>query len=179
MANSALICTNSENICRAIISSASFKKFANKSRGEKLPSSRNKVTEISGVVDFWKSLRIEGISSNAAKLISNSKRKNSTFNYELAWGEWTEKQVNPFQASVNYIINFLSKKFDKELLQCKTLDSFRSDISANHVNIGDKSVGKHSKVCAFLTCIFNQRPPQHRYVDIWHVDILLQNIRTH
>ena len=76
MASSALICTDSENVCRATISSASFKKCVSKSAGKKLPSSRNNVTEISGVVDFWESLQMEGISRNAAKLISNSRTKN-------------------------------------------------------------------------------------------------------
>ena len=46
-------------------------------------------------------------------------RKSSTTNDESAWGEWTswcnERQVNPFQEPVNYIINFLSKKIDKGL----------------------------------------------------------------
>ena len=94
MASSALICTDSENVCRATISSASFKKCVSKSTGKKLPSSRNKVTEISGVVDFWESLQMEGISSNAAKLISNSRTKSSS--YKLASGQWTKRQVNPF-----------------------------------------------------------------------------------
>ena len=66
---------------------------------------------------FRESLQMEGISSNAAKFISDSRRKSSTTNYKSAWGQWTswcnERQVNPFQAPVNYIINFLSEKFDK------------------------------------------------------------------
>ena len=66
---------------------------------------------------FRESLQMEGISSNAAKFISDSRRKSSTTNYKSARGQWTswcnERQVNPFQAPVNYIINFLSEKFDK------------------------------------------------------------------
>ena len=41
-------------------------------------------------------------------------------NYESAWGQWTswcnDRQANPFQAPENYIINFLSEKFDKKPL---------------------------------------------------------------
>ena len=77
---------------------------------------------ISGVEGFRQSLQMEGISSNAAKLISHLRRKSS--NYESAWCQWTswcnERQINPFQALVNYIINFLSEKFDKGL-QYRTL----------------------------------------------------------
>ena len=46
-------------------------------------------------------------------------KKNSAANYESAWGQWTsccnERQRNPFQAPVNFIINFLSEKSDKGL----------------------------------------------------------------
>ena len=86
MPNSALLCSTSKNICTATISSASDKKFVNKSTGQKSSSSRNRVTEISSVEDFRESFQMEGISSNAAKLISHSKRKSSTINYESAWG---------------------------------------------------------------------------------------------
>ena len=60
-----------------------------------------------------------------------------------------------FQASVNYIINFLYVKFDK-WLQYKISNSLTSAISAYHVHIDGKSVGKHPKVCALLAGIFNQ-----------------------
>ena len=42
-------------------------------------------------------------------------------------------------------------------------------LSAHHVQIDGKSVGKHPKVCALLAGIFNQRSPQSRYVFIWDV----------
>ena len=61
-----------------------------------------------------------------------------------------------------HIIDFFSEKFDKGL-QYRTLNCLRSAISAYHVHIDGKSVGKHPKVCALLTGIFNQRPPQPRY----------------
>ena len=112
---------------------------------------------------------MEMISSNAAKLSSHSRGKSSTTNYESNWGQWTsrcyERQVNPFQAPVNFIINFLSEKFDKGL-QYRTLNCLRSAISAYHVHIDGKSMGKHRNVCALLAVIFNQRPPQPRFVFI-------------
>ena len=111
---------------------------------------------------FWESLQMEGISSNAAKFISHLRRKSSVTNYESAWGQWTswckKRQVNPLQVPVNFIINFLSEKIDKGL-QYKSLNCLRSVISAHHVHIDGKSVGKHPKVCALLAGIFNQRPP--------------------
>ena len=120
MVNSALVCTTSKNVCTGTISSVSCNILANSS------SSRNRVTEISSAEGSWKSLQMEGISSNAGKHISHSMRKSSTTNYESAWGQWiswfNERKVNPFQAPVNYIISFLSEKFDKGL-QRRTLNS--------------------------------------------------------
>ena len=59
------------------------------------------------------------------------------------------------------------------------MNCLRSAISACHVHIDGNSVEKHPNVCALLTGIFNQRPPQPRYVFIWDVVIVLQYIRTH
>ena len=79
---------------------------------------------------------------------------------------------------MNYIKNFLSKKFDKGL-QYRTLNPLRSAISACHVHIDGKSVGKHAKRYALLVGIFSQRPPQPRYIFTWDVGIVLQYIWTH
>ena len=58
------------------------------------------------------------------------------------------------------------------------MNSLRSTISAYHVHIDGKSVEKQQKVFALLAGIFNQRPPQPRFVVIWDVEIVLQYIRT-
>ena len=57
------------------------------------------------------------------------------------------------------------------------MNSLRSAISAYHVHIDGKSVGKHPKVCALLTV--NPQPSQLKCVFIWDVEILLQYIKTH
>ena len=62
MANSAMVCTTSKNVCAATISSASDKKYVNKSTGEKSSSStlvetsslRLAVWKVSGKVCKWK-----------------------------------------------------------------------------------------------------------------------------
>ena len=87
MANSALVCSTSKNVCTGTISSASDKKFVNKSTEQKSSSGRNRITKISGVESFRESLQMEAFSTNAAKLISHSIRKSSTTNYESALGQ--------------------------------------------------------------------------------------------
>ena len=55
---------------------------------------------------FRESLQMEGISNNA----------------QIERGSYNDRQVNPFQAPiVNYIINYLSEKFDKGL-QYRTMN---------------------------------------------------------
>ena len=59
------------------------------------------------------------------------------------------------------------------------MNSLRPAISAYHVHIDGKSVEKHPNLRALLAGIFNQRPAQPRYVFIWGMEIVSQNIRTH
>ena len=67
MANSALVCKTSTNVCTTTIFSVSDKKSGNKSTWKK--------KKISGVEGFQVSLLMEGISSNAAKVVSHSRKK--------------------------------------------------------------------------------------------------------
>ena len=111
MTNSALVCTTFKNVYTATFSFALERKFINKSTGQKSSSARNKVTEVSSVEGLQESLQMGGISSNTAKLISHSRIKNSTTNYESAWDQWAgwcnKRQINSFQAPVNYLKNLI------------------------------------------------------------------------
>ena len=59
-----------------------------KSPGRKTSSSENRVPNVSGVENYRKTLEMEGISSNAAKLISVSTILGSITGYELARNKW-------------------------------------------------------------------------------------------
>ena len=41
-----------------------------------------------------------------------------------------------------------------------------------------KPVGKRPRVCALLTGVFNQRPPQPCYTFVWDVEIVLVYLKT-
>ena len=47
-----------------------------------------------------------------------------------------------------------------EGLQYRTVNARRSAFSAYHNFIDGEAIGKHPKICALLTGIFNERPPQ-------------------
>ena len=117
MANSALVCTTYKNVCTDTISSASIATFLTNPQGKNYPlvetgSLRLAVQNVSGKVCKWR--EFQAMLPN----FSHSRRNSSTTNYESAWGQWTswcnDRQVNSFQAPENYIINFLSEKFDKK-----------------------------------------------------------------
>ena len=74
-------------------------------------------------------------------------------------------------------MNYLSTLFD-EGLQYRTVNAHWSAISAYHNFINGKPIGKHPKVCALLTGIFNKRPPQPRYTFISDVDVVLTYIKN-
>ena len=60
----------------------------------------------------------------------------------------------------------------------RTIEWHRSAIPAYHEYIDGKPVGQHPKVCALLKGMFNQRPPQPRYVFIWDVKVMLNYIKS-
>ena len=126
--------------------------------------------------NYRKTLEIEGISSSTAKLISMSRRPGSVAGYELAWSKWVSwccrQQIDPVCVPLSGILNYLSTLFEKGL-QYRTINLQRSAISPYHNYVDGKPVGKHPRVCALLTGVFNQRPPQPRYTFVWDVEIVL------
>ena len=63
-------------------------------------------------------------------------------------------------------MNYLSTLFDKGL-QYQTLNP------VHHSYVDGKPVGKHPRICALLTGVFNQRLPKPRYRFVWDVEIVL------
>ena len=150
-------------------------------------SCENQVSKVNGVVNYGKALKIEVISSNAAKLISMSRRPGSIAANKSAWNKWVSwccrQQIDPVCWPLSEILNYLSTLFEKGLqyrdpicwplseilnylstlfekvLQYRTINSHRSAISAYHKYVDGKPVGKHPRVCALLTGVFNQRSP--------------------
>ena len=61
---------------------------------------------------------MERILSNAAKLISQSRRPGSIASYKSAWNKWTSwcvrEKIDPFCAPLSTIVNNLSTLFDED-----------------------------------------------------------------
>ena len=67
--------------------------------------------------------------------------------------------------------------FDKNY-QYRTINSHRSAISAFHPKIEGFPVGQHPLVCNLPAGIFNERPPQPRYQQIWDVNLVLTHLHN-
>ena len=147
-----------------------------RSSKKQTPFSFRQETNVSGLEDYRKSLEMEGISSNAAKLISQSRRPDSIASYILAWNKWNSwgarETIDPFCISLSKIVNHMSTLFD-EGLQYWTVYEHRSAILAYHNFIKGEPIDKHPKICILLTRIFDKIPPQQSYIFIWDVDVVL------
>lgn len=67
---------------------------------------------------FRRQLSSEGISEQAIKLISASRRKNTISRYESAWRKWSSwcnEQIDPFRCPLDFILDFLSVAFSEGL----------------------------------------------------------------
>lgn len=71
------------------------------------------------------------------------------------------------------IANFLSELFRKGY-EYRSVNSYRSAISAFHPEINGVKVGQSNLIKQVMSGVFNSRPPMPRYTETWDVDIVLK-----
>ena len=148
----------------------------------RMPSANSEQnTEISGMESFREQSQNTGISTEASKLLVSAWRKGTQSTYNCCWRHWSswcsERQIDPFQASVEFVIEYLTALFSKGY-EYSTINGYRSAISALHFGHEGQKVGQHPLVKRLMTGIFNERPPQPRYSEMWNVDLVLGHIRS-
>ena len=76
------------------------------------------------------------------------------------WGSWCDKQhVDAFRCDAIKILDYPAFLFGKGC-DYRTIGCHKSVISAFHDYVDGKPVGQHPEVCAQVSGIFNNRPPQ-------------------
>ena len=137
--------------------------------------------ESSGMENFRKGLLTEGLSTRASDLIIKARREGTRASCESAWGKWVrwcgERQDDPHECGLNLVLDYLANLFEKSY-EYSTINCHRSAISAYHKKIDNYDVGKHPKVCALLSGVFNERPPKPKYVFVWDVDQVLSYLES-
>ena len=152
-----------------------------KFRGYDAPTSAKHDLETNGMAHLREQLQSSGISKSASNLILNARTAGTRSNYNANWEKfscWCNKQqVDPFKCPLNYVINFLAHLYDSNKA-CRTINNYRSAISAMHCPIEGFKVGEHPKVRTLLKGISKERPPLPKYSFIWDVDQALSYIKV-
>ena len=140
----------------------------------------NKQPLAGGLESVWQRSRQQGLSEGAATLVSKAWRRGTACAYNAPWNKWVgwcgEREIDPFQATVGQVSNFLAERFE-DGLEYATLNVYRSALSAFHPPIEGYKVGQHPVVSRLLHGAFNENPPRPRYTDTWEVNRVLEWMR--
>ena len=109
-------------------------------------------------------------------------RKNATSAYSSAWTKWSswcsqQINVNPLAPSLTNVLDFLALQFH-EGKEYRTVNVYRSALSAVLPLIDGHKAGSHPLVYQLLKGVFQLRPPQPRYATTWQVSKVVQYISS-
>ena len=175
-----LVHTSARNVY--ILSTATSEEHKLKKSTRRSSSSKRKQNITTSGVDHIRERLVKtGVSKTAAQLTTSTRQKSSESNYNLSWRMWAswcdKQQIDAFRCDVIKILDYLAFLFEKGFEYRATV-CHRSAISAFHEYVDGKSVGQHPDVCALVSGIFNNRPPQPRYVFVWSVESVINYVKT-
>ena len=123
----------------------------------------------------------KGVSETAAQLITSTRQKSPESSYNSSWrmwASWCDKQrVGAFRSDVIEMLDYFAFLFQK-CYEYRTFACHRLAISAFHDYVDGKPVGEHPEVCALVSGISNNRPPQPRYMFVWSVESVINCMKT-
>ena len=103
-----------------------------------------------------------GISVEASNLLLSSWRPKTKSNYSSLFAKWSgwcvQRNRDPFTGPVEDVLNFLAELFREGYLY-RSLNLYRSVISAMHSEVDRQPVGQHPLVTRMLQGVYNERPP--------------------
>lgn len=117
------------------------------------------------------------ISQEASAFIDKAWAPGTSRAYKSAWSLWSswclEKQIDPFSASLNFVVNFLASQASSGK-SYRTVNLYRSAISLYHCPIAGKPVGVHPLICRLLRGVRFSKPPLAKYTNLWDVNSVLR-----
>ena len=120
------------------------------------------------------------LSPRVSDIILSSWRSGTQAQYKSAWSKWSswcaEKQEDPVSCDISCFLEFLSELFDSGL-QYRTINVYRSAISASHLSVEGSSIGSHQLVSHFMKGIYELRPPQPQVFTTWDVGTVLRYLK--
>ena len=180
MANTTVVCQTTADGNRSSDIATTNQRSAHRSTGKPTSTITNESAATSGMANLQQSLAEQGFSERALQLYTGARRKGTQSVYNSAWKKWdswcVEQKVNPFQATVANVANFLAYAVE-EGREYTTINGYRSAISAYHPEIEGHKVGQHPIIKQMMTGIFHQKPPTPKYTETWDVRTVLDYIK--
>ncbi|KAM4809775.1 uncharacterized protein WCC33_017757 [Rhinophrynus dorsalis] len=144
------------------------------------PSSSRSITPFS-LVNLGNRRTTDELLEISQFLISEAWAPGTKSCYRSCWSLWVrwclERNLDPFYSDLNSIINFLSSCYQQGKAY-RTINCYRSAISASHDFINGFPVGKHPLVCKLMKGIRISRPPSSRYSNLWDVNQVLSFLES-
>ena len=136
----------------------------------------------SWVVTINGSYQTEGLSSQTRKILLAAWRKNTTSSYSSAWNKWCSwcsqrRFINPLSPSLTNVLDFFTTQFH-EGKEYRTINVYRSALSAVLPLIDGQKAGSHPLVCQLLKGVYHLRLPQPCYANTWQVSKLVDFISS-
>ena len=122
-------------------------------KGVATSTAGDKQPHVSGVESVWQRGRQQGLSEGAATLVTKAWRTGTKCAYNTPWNKWVgwcgKRKIDPLQATVGQIANFLADRFE-EGLEYATMNVYRSALSAFHPLVEGCKVGQHPTIVRFM-----------------------------
>ena len=124
-------------------------------------------------------IRTQDIPESVKEIILASWRTTTKNRYNTTYQKWqgfcSEKNINSIQPTVNGVISFFSLLYHQGQ-GYQSICNARSALN-NIIYLPEFSdISQHPLIKRFIKDIFNLRPPQPRYAEIWYVSIVFRFI---
>ena len=177
LASSALVPTTTPTVYRSSHSAPSISRSLN----ERQPATSSEQPPAGWLETVCQRFETTNVSAETREILLAAWRRNTTSAYSSAWSKWvgwcSERKINPVSVSLNAILEFLKDQF-KDGKAYRTINVYRSALSAVLPEIDATSVGAHPLVCQLLKGIFHLRPPEPKYSHTWSVSQVLTYIKS-
>lgn len=127
------------------------------------------------------SLEVQNISPRAIDIILASWRTATIKQYRGFLDKWfrfcREKCSDPLQPPMSVVLDFLASLYDAGL-SYSSLNTARCALSTIVQQNGGHTIGAHPLVTRLIKGVYQTRPPNVRYSEIWDVKVVLDYVKT-
>ena len=125
----------------------------------------------------------EVFTEGAARHLSRAVRDSTNIVYDAKWTifcTWcSEKEVDPFQISVQQLADFLIFLFEEKRLSPSTIKGYRSAISRTIHLSGGPDFGSDEFISLLVNNFSLERPRQRVLIPSWNLSLVLSALKSH